>query len=47
MSTPLQLAYGIVTGRAHTDRDAALLRDMELARKSERGMRRTGRRRGH
>jgi hypothetical protein len=36
MSTQLQLAYGIVTERTHTARDAAQLRDVELARKTER-----------
>jgi hypothetical protein len=36
MSTPLQLAYGIVTERTRTDRDAAQLRDVELARETER-----------
>jgi hypothetical protein len=45
MSTQLHLAFGIVEGRAHTDQDLALLRDLELARQSDRRARRALRRR--
>ena len=45
MSTQLHLAFGIVEARAHHDQDPALLRDMELARETDRRARRTLRRR--
>jgi hypothetical protein len=40
MNTQLHLARGIVDGRAHTDRDPVLLRNVELARKQSRRHRR-------
>ena len=40
MNTQLHLARGIVEGRAHTDRDPVLMRDLELARKQPRRGRR-------
>ncbi len=45
MTTQLFLAYGIVDGRAHSDQDRALLRNVELARQEQRRTRRTRRRR--
>lgn len=45
MNTQLHLAYGIVEGRAHSDQDHALLRNVELARGTERRLRRPRRRR--
>lgn len=44
MNTQLALAYGIVRGRAHSDQDQALLRDVELARRTHRKTRRVLRR---
>jgi hypothetical protein len=44
MNTQLHLAYGIVRGRAYSDQDQALLRDVELARRSQRKARRALRR---
>lgn len=40
MTTQLHLARGIVDGRAHADRDLALLRNVELALEQERRARR-------
>ncbi len=40
MTTLLYLARGIVDGRAHTDQDPALLRNVQLAREQERRARR-------
>jgi hypothetical protein len=40
MTTQLHLALGIVDGRAHPDRDLALVRDVELAREDQRRARR-------
>lgn len=40
MTTQLHLALGIVNGRVHTDRDPALLRDVELAAADARSVRR-------
>ncbi len=40
MTTQLHLALGIVDGRAHPDRDLALVRDVELARQDQRRARR-------
>ena len=40
MTTQLHLALGIVDGRAHPDRDLALVRDAELALEQERRTRR-------
>jgi hypothetical protein len=40
MTSELHLAYGIVEGRAHSDQDQALLRDVELARQDRRRARR-------
>jgi len=40
MNAQLHLAHGIVEGRAWSDQDHALLRDVELARRSERRDRR-------
>ena len=45
MNTQLHLAYGIVEGRAYSDQDHALLRNVELARETERRVRRPRRRR--
>ena len=44
MNMQLHLDYGIVHGRAHTDQDPVLQRDLELARQQSRRDRR-GRRR--
>ena len=44
MTTQLYLARWIVEGRVHTDQDVALLRTVELARKSERRARRRAKR---
>lgn len=44
MNTQLHLAYGIVRGRAYSDQDRAMLRDVELARQDERRARRMKRR---
>lgn len=44
MNTQLHLAFGIVEARAHSDQDLALLRDVELARESDRRTRRALRR---
>ncbi|MCW2791366.1 MAG: hypothetical protein JWO76_464, partial [Nocardioides sp.] len=46
MNTQLHLAYGIVDGRAYSDQDRALLRNVELARQDERRQRRSRRRNG-
>ncbi|GAB3789043.1 hypothetical protein [Nocardioides ungokensis] len=46
MNTQLHLAFGIVEGRAHSDQELAQMRDVELARETERRARRTLRRRG-
>ena len=43
MNTQLHLALGIVEGRAWSDQDFAVLRDLELARQTERRSRRTRR----
>jgi len=40
MTTQLYLARGIVEGRIHTDQDAALLRNVELALQDDRRARR-------
>lgn len=40
MTTQPYLSYGIVDGRTRSDEDLALLRSVELARESERRMRR-------
>lgn len=45
MTTQLHLAYGIVDGRAYSDQDRALLRNVELARRQERRTRRLRRHR--
>lgn len=45
MTSQLHLAFGIVEGRAWSDQDQALLRDVELARKAERASRRAARHR--
>jgi len=45
MNTQLHLAFGIVEGR-HSDQELAQMRDVELARETERRARRTLRRRG-
>lgn len=44
MNTQLHLALGIIEGRAWSDQDQAMLRDVELARQTERRSRRTRRR---
>ena len=44
MNTQLHLALGIMEGRAWSDQDQAILRDVELARKSTRRERRAARR---
>jgi hypothetical protein len=44
MNTQLHLAYGIVDGRAYSDQEPALLRNVELARQDERRSRRSQRR---
>ena len=36
MTTQLYLARGIVEGRVHTDQDLALVRTVELARRTQR-----------
>lgn len=41
MNTQLHLAYGIVDGRAYSDQDRALLRNVELARQDARQTRRS------
>lgn len=46
MNTQLHLAYGIVAGRAWTDQDRALQRDVELALAASRRSRRERRREG-
>jgi hypothetical protein len=46
MNTQLHLAFGIVEGRAHSDQELAQMRDVELARETERRARRSLRRRG-
>ena len=43
MNSQVYLALGIVEGRAWSDQDPAMLRDVELARQSERRSRRTRR----
>ncbi len=43
MSTHFALASGLVSGRVHAAQDAALLRDVELAQRSERRARRAAR----
>ena len=43
MNTQLHLAIGIVEGRAWSDQDHALVRDAELARESDRRVRRVRR----
>jgi hypothetical protein len=43
MSSQVALAVGIVAGRIHTDQDHALLRNVELAQRSERIARRARR----
>ena len=43
MYTQVALAAGIVIGRVHTDQDHALLRNVELAQRSERLARRARR----
>jgi hypothetical protein len=45
MNRELQMAYGIVEARAHSDQDRALVRDLELARQDARRARRLQRRR--
>lgn len=45
MDRELQIAYGVVEARTHTDQDRALLRDLELARQEARWTRRLHRRR--
>jgi hypothetical protein len=45
MTTQLHLAYGIVDGRAHSNQEQVLLRNVELARQDERRARRRLRRR--
>jgi hypothetical protein len=45
MNTQLHQAYGIVRGRAYSEQDRAQLRDIELARRSQRKTRRGLRRR--
>ncbi|MEO5853816.1 MAG: hypothetical protein ABIQ15_15010 [Nocardioides sp.] len=40
MNTQLHMAFGIVGGRVWTDRDYAILRDVEVARQAERRARR-------
>ena len=40
MNSQLHLAHVIVEGRAYTDQDSAVLRNVELARELERGPRR-------
>ena len=44
MNTQLHLALGIMEGRAWSDQDQAILRDVELARQSARRERRAARR---
>jgi hypothetical protein len=44
MTTQLYLARGIVEGRVHTDQDHALVRNVELARSTERRLARARRR---
>ena len=44
MNSQLQVAYGIVDGRAYSDQDRALLRNVELARQDARRSRRSLRR---
>jgi hypothetical protein len=43
MNAQVALAIGIVNGQAHTARDAAQLRNVELAQESERRTRRAAR----
>ena len=43
MNTQLHLALGIIEGRAWSDQDQALVRDVTLARESARRARRTRR----
>ena len=44
MTTQLHLALGLVEGRAWSDQDQAILREVELAREDARRARRTRRR---
>jgi hypothetical protein len=46
MNTQLHVAYGIVAGRARSDQDRALWRNVELARLADRRGRRAARREG-
>lgn len=39
MSSQVALAHGIVNGRVHTDQDPALVRTVQLARRSGRSRR--------
>jgi hypothetical protein len=43
MNAQLHLALGLIEGRAWTDQDQAILRDVELARETARQRRRGGR----
>ena len=43
MNAQLHLALGLIEGRAWSDQDQAILRDLELARESARRRRRGGR----
>ncbi len=45
MNRELQMAYGIVEARAHSEQDLALVRDLQLARQDARRTRRLQRRR--
>ena len=45
MNTQLHIAYGLVSARAHSAEDRALLRTVELARREERRARKATRRR--
>ncbi|NYD41929.1 hypothetical protein [Nocardioides panaciterrulae] len=45
MDRELQIAYGIVEARAHSNQDLALVRDVKLARRDARRTRRLQRRR--
>ena len=44
MTTQLHVAFSLVEGRAHSEDDRALLRDVEIARSEERRARRAARR---
>jgi len=44
MTTQLHLANSLVTSRAHSDEDRAMLRNVEIARSDERRARRAARR---